>query len=63
MVIENCSEGNDYALLYSYFFIMIVYYIFNKHLGMGGKTLKKCKVMKQWLYPRELSRVECRKHI
>lgn len=30
---------------------------------MGGKILKKCKVMKPWLYPRELSRVEFRKHL
>ena len=58
----NWSEGNDHTLLFSLtFFIMTIYYVFNKYLGR--KMLKKYKVIKPMLSPRELNSAEFRKHL
>ena len=58
-----CGEANGNTLIQFYFFIVSIYITFNKYLGMGREMLKNCKVMKPWLYSRELSRVEFKRHI
>lgn len=59
---RNWIEANGYTLI-QFLYYEHIYNIFGKYLGIGGETLKKCKVMKPWLCPRELSRVEFKRHI